>query len=274
MVCGAKGLLTLQEGRFSSTLNLPMRLNWLSAYGQGVGKMIQWQDIRKIRDDPRHMKLISINVASPADYEYRGQTVRTAIYKQPVQGPVELGVTNLAGDRQANREVHGGEHKAVYAYSHDHYAWWHETLDQGVFSPGQFGENLTISGLDEANIHIGDRFRIGNTVMAVTGPRIPCQKLAMKFKDPLMPRRFTESGRSGFYLRVIETGTLQAGDDVLQLAKGSGSLSVRTMFDAYSNPRTNPSRKILRQALELPDLDPAFGPNIEKRLRAPETLGR
>ena len=214
------------------------------------------------------MKIMAVSVSQPIEFEFNGRTMRSSIFKKPVNGPVALGKTNLSGDGQANLKVHGGAYKAVYAYSHDHYAWWGETLGRSDLSFGEFGENLTISGLDEDEIAIGDRLRVGTALMAVTGPRIPCAMLGVKFKDKMMLRKFTEAARPGFYLRVIETGVVEAGDRVDKIQAGEGGLNVRDMFNAYSRLRSHAACDILEHALTLPDLDPDFIPRINKRLRA------
>ncbi len=214
------------------------------------------------------MKIMAVNVSQPLEFEFEGQRMRSSIFKQPVSGPVAVGKTNLEGDRQANLKVHGGAHKAVYAYSHDHYAWWSKTLGRNDLSFGQFGENLTIAGLDEDEIAIGDRLLAGTALTAVTGPRIPCTMLGIKFNDKTMPRRFTEAARPGFYLCVIETGVVEAGDKVEKIQAGEGGLSVRDMYNAYSRPRSRKACEILEHALTLPDLDPDFIPRINQRLRA------
>ena len=214
------------------------------------------------------MKIMAVSVSQPIEFEFKGRTMRSSIFKQPVNGPVALGKTSLAGDGQANLDVHGGAHKAVYAYSHDHYAWWSETLGGNDLSFGEFGENLTISGLDEDDIAIGDRLLVGTALTAVTGPRIPCAMLGIKFNDKMMPRMFTEAARPGFYLRVIETGVVEAGDPVEIIQTGEGGMSVTDMFKAYSSPRSRDACDLLEHALTLPDLDPDFIPRINKRLRA------
>jgi MOSC domain-containing protein YiiM len=214
------------------------------------------------------MKIMAVNISQPIEFEFEGKALRSSIFKKPVTGPVALGKTSLEDDGQANLKVHGGIHKAVYAYSHDHYAWWSRTLGRHDLSFGQFGENLTIAGLDEDHVAIGDRLAAGTAVLAVTGPRIPCAMLGVKFKDKMMPGRLTASARPGVYLKVIETGTLEAGDAVKRIQSGEGGFSIRDMFNAYSNPRSAEACEILERALALPDLDPDFIPRINKRLRA------
>ena len=169
------------------------------------------------------MRLVTVSVGRPREVpdERRG-TVRTGIWKQPVDGPVRVGRLNLAGDGQADLEAHGGEHKAVYAYPLEHYAVWRRELGRDDLEPGGFGENLTVEGLLEADVHIGDQFRIGTAVLEVSQPRTPCFKLALRIGDPTLVRRFTESGRSGFYLRVITEGELAAGQPVERVARPAG----------------------------------------------------
>ena len=141
----------------------------------------------------RKMKIISLNVGQPRKVKYQGKTVCSSIWKEPVAGPVEVGETNLAGDRQATAVVHGGIHKAVYAFSYDQYAWWQKELGCDRLACGMFGENLTVAGLDESHTRIGDQWQVGSVRLVVTGPRIPCSNLAMKFADDSVPRRFTEA---------------------------------------------------------------------------------
>lgn len=211
---------------------------------------------------------MAVCVSRPIEFEFDGQLIRSSIFKKPVSGPVTVGKTDLEGNSQANLSVHGGPYKAVYVYSHDHYDWWSKTLDRDDLSFGHFGENLTLSGLDEDQVAIGDRLRVGTALTAVSGPRIPCAKLGMKFNDKSMPRRFTQAARPGFYLRVIETGVVKAGDTVERVKNGEGGLSVRDLFRSYTNRRSSEDYEILKRALTLPDLDPDFHPNIHKRLSA------
>src|SRR6058998_41313 len=127
------------------------------------------------------MKVVSINVGLPREVEWRGKTVRTSIFKEPVTGPVRVERLNLAGDRQSDLTVHGGADKAVYVYPAEHYAFWREKLPGIELSWGSFGENLTVEGLDEATVQIGDRLQIGSAAFVVTQPRMPCYKLAVRF---------------------------------------------------------------------------------------------
>jgi len=158
--------------------------------------------------------LVSVNVGLPREVEWRGQKVRTGIWKAPVSGPVRVGTLNLDGDGQADPKVHGGGAKAVYAYPSEHYELWRAELDMPDLAWGGFGENLTTAGLAEAVVRIGDRLRIGTAEFQVTKPRLPCYKLAIRIPRPDIERRFLLTGRTGFYLSVVLEGHVAAGDAI------------------------------------------------------------
>lgn len=179
------------------------------------------------------MQILSVNVGLPREVTYRGMTVRTGIFKQPVEGQVSVGKLNLAGDQQADLTVHGGENKAVYAYPAEHYDYWRAQLPDAELSWGNFGENLTLTGLREDGLFIGDRLRIGSAVLEVTQPRMPCYKLGIRFQRDDMVKRFLASRRSGFYLRVLEEGTLSAGIPVELLARDPQQVSVTDIVKLY-----------------------------------------
>ena len=167
------------------------------------------------------MKILSVNVGQPREVEWRGRTVRTSIWKSPVAGRVRLRAENLDGDRQSDLTVHGGVDKAVYAYPSEHYPFWRRELGPSELAWGAFGENLTLEGLTEDRICIGDRIRCGSAELAVTQPRVPCYKLGVRFGRADMVKRFQAAGRSGFYFAVIREGELGAGDPV-ELVEFSG----------------------------------------------------
>ncbi len=155
-------------------------------------------------------QVVSVNIGTPRGVQWRGQLVETAIWKQPVAGDVRFEGVNLVGDDQADRGVHGGVDKAVYAYSVEDYAWW--AAAKGPLAPGSFGENLTTTGNDLSNSHIGDRWHVGSTVLEVAQPRRPCFKLGIRMGDDGFPRLFTLARRPGAYLRILSEGTITAGD--------------------------------------------------------------
>ena len=161
------------------------------------------------------MRVISVNVGLPREITWKGETVFTGIFKEPVEGRVAVRTLNIDGDRQADLTVHGGRKKAVYAYPSEHYSWWRETLGTSDLPPGSFGENLTLEGMLESDIRIGDRFAIGSTEFEVTQPRVPCYKLAAKFARVEIIREFLESGYSGFYFAVVKEGEIGSGDEIV-----------------------------------------------------------
>lgn len=166
------------------------------------------------------MKLLSVNVSSPKPIERGGKSGKTGIYKESVAGLVKVGVLGLEGDTQVDSENHGGKDQAVYLYSMDDYAWWSAQLGT-VLEAGTFGENLTVSSLPEP-LYIGDRFAIGSSdtgsvLLEVTAPRVPCSTLAARMNDLAFVKKFAQAVRPGVYTRVLQEGSLQAGDEVTYL---------------------------------------------------------
>jgi MOSC domain-containing protein YiiM len=155
----------------------------------------------------------SVNVGEPRAVQANGHTVWTAIWKSPVEGRVALRGVNLAGDDQADRTVHGGPDKAVYAYGAQDTEWWEAELGASL-GPGAFGENLTVRGLPVSEAVIGERWAVGSTVLEVAQPRLPCFKLGLRMGDPRFLKRFAAAGRPGAYLRVIREGDIGAGDPI------------------------------------------------------------
>jgi len=160
------------------------------------------------------MQILSVNVGRPREVVWKGETVETGIFKDPVAGDVHVGSLNLAGDQQADLVVHGGPQKAVYGYPAEHYEYWRSELPGVPLTWGYFGENLTATGLAENSLHIGDQLKVGTATLMVTQPRLPCFKLALRFDRDDIIKRFLLSRRSGFYFSVIEEGTLSANSPV------------------------------------------------------------
>jgi MOSC domain-containing protein YiiM len=186
------------------------------------------------------MKLISVNVGLPREVIWKGKVVTTGIFKEPVAGRVRVRKLNLEGDRQADLSVHGGPDKAVYAYPAEHYEYWRDELS-GMARPwGMFGENLTITGLLEDEVNIGNRFRIGSAVFMVTQPRMPCYKLAVKFGRKDITKRFLKSGRTGFYFAVLEEGEVGAGDAIELVSRDENNVTVADVVRLYMNGHDNP----------------------------------
>ena len=158
------------------------------------------------------MKVLSVNVGKPQEHEWLGSLVSTAIFKSPVQGPVAVGTLNLEGDRQADLNVHGGLDKAVYAYPHEHYAYWQSQLNDYPLTLGNFGENLTLEGLSEEAIHIGDQLQVGTALFTVTQPRSPCYKLGIRFCARRHDQTFYREPPLWVLPASVARRSLQAGD--------------------------------------------------------------
>jgi MOSC domain-containing protein YiiM len=194
----------------------------------------------------------SVNVGRPRPISTGRRTVRTAIWKSPVEGRVAVRGVNLDGDDQADRSVHGGPDKAVYAYAIEETRLWASELGREL-GPAAFGENLTTEGLDVSGALVGERWRIGTTLLEIVQPRLPCFKLGLRMGDPSFVRRFGQASRPGAYLRIIEEGELGAGDtvdvDVSRLP--DHGVTVRLISDAILL-----DHRLIPQVLEAPQLLP------------------
>lgn len=197
------------------------------------------------------MKIVSINVGLPRTLPFHDREVTTGIFKSPVSGPVMMRRLNLDGDRQADLQNHGGRNKAVYAYPSEHYDFWRGELPGMELPWGIFGENLTIEGLMEEDACIGDHFRIGEAVVVVRQPRIPCYKLGLRFGRDDMPKRFLASGRSGVYFSVQEEGLVNVGDAIGRVHRNEHGISVAEVNRAYVHGRENVPlvRRIVRSEI-------------------------
>jgi MOSC domain-containing protein YiiM len=179
-------------------------------------------------------RVISVNVGEVREVEWRGEVVTTAIWKQPVSGRVALRGVNFAGDDQADRTVHGGPDKAVYAYAREDYEHWR--VEHGVETePALFGENLTTEGIDLSAVLIGERWRVGSTVLEVAQIRLPCFKLGIRLGDPRFPRTFQAVGRMGAYLRVVQEGDVGADDSIQVMDRPEHGVSLGTMLRALDD---------------------------------------
>jgi MOSC domain-containing protein YiiM len=174
-------------------------------------------------------RIISLNVGVPRHVEWNHQRVVTGIFKEPIVGPLTARRLGLNGDRQADLTVHGGPEKALYAYPSEHYDYWRMEIGRGL-PWGMFGENLTTQGLLESAVRLGDEFRMGKARVCVTQSRFPCYKLGIKFGTMEMVRRFQASGRSGFYLSVLEEGELAAGDRIDLIRRDKSNPTVEEIF--------------------------------------------
>ena len=176
------------------------------------------------------MELQSVNIGEKRTLQIGKSEVETGIFKTPVRRPVKITIDGVGSDEIADLRVHGGADQAAYLYGGVDYAWWAAELEADL-EPGTFGENLTIAGLESGPVNIGDRFRMGTALLEATAPRIPCSKLATKMGDPGFVKRFSEARRPGVYCRVIEPGTVQAGDEVELIPFAGDTISIQDFFD-------------------------------------------
>jgi len=211
-------------------------------------------------------RVLSINIGQPRTVPYDGETVRTAIYKDPVEGPVRLTRLGFVGDGQADRSVHGGPTRAAYLYPHEHYAHWESRLGGRPLPYGQFGENLTTEGLLETTLHVGDVFVLGGARVQVESPRVPCFKLGIRTGDPGIIGPFLVSGRLGTYLSVLEEGPVAPGDPISLLHRVDGAVTLAELIAALYHPGT--PTELLERVLASPALKPEHQARIETLRRA------
>jgi ferredoxin-NADP reductase/MOSC domain-containing protein YiiM len=193
--------------------------------------------------------VISVNVGRTRDVDWRGKKVTTAIWKEPVAGPVKVGRLGAEGDQQADRMGHGGEQRALFVYQVESYRYWQDFLGREEFVMGQFGENLTVSGMADDEVCVGDRYRVGGTVLEISQPRVTCYKVGIRLNDERMPALLVKHRRPGFYFRVIQEGVVSAGDGIEKLADGPGRMSVADI-DGLLYTSEHPLEK-LEQALRI-----------------------
>ena len=203
----------------------------------------------------------------PREVEWHGAIVSTGIFKQPVSGRIALHKLNLDGDRQADLTVHGGEFKAVYCYPIAHYDYWKKELPGRELPLAIFGENFTVEEMMEDTVHIGDRFSIGSAEVTVTQPRMPCYKLGIRFGDDGMVRRFSESGRSGFYVAVTREGEVGAGDEIKGIHRDPNAVPISEINRLYgAKAYGDDDVKIIQRALEVAALPGSWKVYFRRRL--------
>src|ERR1700739_3598307 len=197
-------------------------------------------------------RLLSVNVGLPRDIAWQRRTVHTGIWKAPVEGPRMVGRLNVDGDGQGDLAGHGGERRAVFVYQIDSYRYWQNQLRRDDFVYGQFGENFTVDGRSDAEVCIGDRYRIGGALFEVTQPRVTCYRLGIRMNEPEMAALVVKHGRPGFYFRVLEEGNVEAGDEITRVASGPECMSVSEIDALLYMP--GHSREQLERALRIPTL--------------------
>jgi ferredoxin-NADP reductase/MOSC domain-containing protein YiiM/ferredoxin len=212
--------------------------------------------------------VVSVNVGLPKDVSWRGTPIRTAIWKEPVPGRIFVARLNLAGDRQADLSGHGGEQRALLVYQLESYRFWESYLRRSDLAYGNFGENLTVQGLSDDEVCIGDRFRIGGAILEISQPRVLCFKLGLRLNHPEMPALLMSHRRPGFYFRVIEEGMVGAGDRIEKIADGPERMTVAEV-SALLYSAKHPV-EALRRAIRIPALSPGWQASMKALLDAAE----
>jgi ferredoxin-NADP reductase/MOSC domain-containing protein YiiM len=210
-------------------------------------------------------RLLSVNVGLPREITWRGKTVFTSVWKEPVQGRRLVRRLNVDGDAQGDLAGHGGEHRAVFVYQMDSYRYWQRELNRADFAFGQFGENFTVEGLADSEVCIGDRFRIGGALFEVTQPRVTCYRVGIRMEEPRMAALLVAHHRPGFYLRVLEEGEVGAGDEIVKVAEGPEQLTVAAVDGLLYLPR--PAQEDIERALRIPALSAGWKSSFEALLR-------
>jgi ferredoxin-NADP reductase/MOSC domain-containing protein YiiM/ferredoxin len=210
-------------------------------------------------------RLLSVNVGLPRNIEWRGRTVYTGIWKNPVPGRCWAGRLNLTGDGQGDPGGHGGEQRAVFVYQIESYRHWQKQLNRSDFVYGQFGENFTIEGLPDADVCVGDHYRIGDALFEVTQPRVTCYRVGIRTNEPRMAALLTSSGRPGFYLRVLQEGAVGAGDEIVKVGEASERMTVAEINALLYSP--NHPRDQLERALRIEALSPGWRGSFQALLR-------
>jgi MOSC domain-containing protein YiiM len=211
------------------------------------------------------MKLISVNVGLPREVTWKGKTVTTGIFKEPVSDRVMVRSLNLEGDGQADLTVHGGIDKAIYVYPFEHYDYWQNELPNTELPLGIFGENFTTTGLKEEELNIGDRFCIGDVTLMVTQPRLPCYKLGIRFGRPDIVKRFLASRRTGFYFQVLQEGEVGAGDTLELVSRDDNNITVVDITRLYVREQDDP--ELFHRAAQLKALPGSWRGYFQEQVR-------
>ena len=214
-------------------------------------------------------RLLSVNVGLPRDIAWRGETVRTAVWKEPVQDRRTVRQLNIDGDQQGDLAGHGGVYRAVFVYQMDSYHYWERQLGRHDFVFGQFGENFTVDGLSDEEVCIGDHYRVGSALFEVTQPRVTCYRVGIRMNEPRMAALLVAHRRPGFYLRVLQEGEVGAGDEIVKIADGPEQITVAELNGMlYLAQR---SRAQLERALRIPALSPGWQTSFRALLEQMQT---
>ncbi|HEX7258758.1 MAG TPA: MOSC domain-containing protein [Nitrososphaeraceae archaeon] len=212
------------------------------------------------------MKVLSVNVGLPRKVLYNGQIINTAIFKDPVKGPIMLRKLNLDGDRQADLTVHGGIDKAVYSYPVEHYDYWRKQFPDMDLTWGMFGENFTTEGLLEDAVNVGDQFEIGSAKIVATQPRMPCYKLGVRFGRMDVIRRFMTSGRPGIYFKILKEGEVKTGDKIKNIKRDKNNVTVKDIVSLYISKNHIDIIEMMRRAIKIRDLPEGWRYEFEQKI--------
>src|SRR4249919_3260363 len=201
-------------------------------------------------------RLLAVNVGLPREHAWRGRSVRTGVWKEPVVGRRMVRRLNIDGDGQADLQGHGGEQRAVLVYQLESYRHWEQELGRPEFVYGEFGENFTVDGLADREVCIGDRYRIGDALFEVTQPRVTCYRVGIRTNEPRMPALLTSSGRPGFYFRVLREGEVGAGDEIVKVGEANERMTVAEINALLYSP--DHARDRLERALRIEALSPGW----------------
>lgn len=208
--------------------------------------------------------LRALSVGMPKDVPWHGKTVHTGVYKSPVPGPRMVRRLNIDGDGQGDLGGHGGEQRAVLVYQTDSYRFWARELGRDDLQPGQFGENFTVDGLPDNEVCIGDRYRIGDALFEVTQPRVTCYRVGLRMGEPRMAALLVAHHRPGFYLRVLEEGEVEAGQEIVKVSTGPEAMTVEEIDRVLYLP--GHTRRQVERALRIPALSPGWWASMEALL--------
>jgi MOSC domain-containing protein YiiM len=213
------------------------------------------------------MIILSVNVGLPRKVLFNGQIITTAIFKDPVKGPIMLRKLNLDGDKQADLTVHGGMDKAVYSYPAEHYDYWRKQFSNMDLIWGMFGENFTTEGLMEDAVNIGDQFQIGSaTKLVATQPRMPCYKLGVRFGRMDVIRRFMASGRPGIYFKVLQEGGVETGDEIKIIKRDKNNVTVKDIVSLYVARDNIDNIETMRRATKIEALPEGWRYEFEQKI--------
>jgi MOSC domain-containing protein YiiM len=216
------------------------------------------------------MRVLSVNAGLPRKVIFNGQTITTAIFKNPVNGPIMLRKINLDGDRQADLTVHGGVDKAVYSYPKEHYGYWSKRFPHMDLAWGLFGENFTTEGLMEDTVNVGDQFKVGSAKIVASQPRMPCYKLGVRFGTMDIIRRFLASGRPGIYFRVLEEGEVQTGDKIEITKRDKNNVTVKDIVRLYVDSDDTGNIETMRRAIKISSLPEGWRQEFKQNIKQME----